>query len=212
LSEIPRLSRPEFKGNQYAKGRRSLKYIQMYPRVQDIFNKLQYGESLDYKSDMEHYLRRDKALVALTYLLAGRISEVLRLEKKQFIMEKEIILVQAIKLSKSKLKNRPRKNQYRQEAFLALTGERAKITQYVLDYLLNDAPTEGRIFKFGTRHALRITIALTQEPCHWLRAYGENYLYDHWDHDILAVADYVKVDPRTLANYIRRSYAKYKPA
>jgi len=205
-------SRPEFQGNQFAKDRRSLKYIQMYPRVQDIYNKLAYGKSLDYKSDMDYYLRRDRALVAETYLLAGRISEVLRLEKKQHILEKEVILVQGIKLSKAKMKDKPRRNQYRQEAFLPLTGDRARITQFVLDYLLEDAPTEGKIYKFGTRHALRITVALTGEPCHWLRAYGENYLYDHWDHDILAVADYIKVDPRTLANYIRRSYAKYKPA
>jgi hypothetical protein len=30
------------------------------------------------------------------------------------------------------------------------------------------------------------------------------------DHDILAVADYVKVDARTLQLYLRKGYEKYK--
>jgi hypothetical protein len=46
---------------------------------------------------------------------------------------------------------------------------------------------------------------------HLFRALGENYLYDAWDHDMLAVSDYVKVNPRTLEKYIRRSYEKYRP-
>jgi hypothetical protein len=32
------------------------------------------------------------------------------------------------------------------------------------------------------------------------------------DHDILAVADYVKVEPRTLQEYIRKRYEKYQAA
>ena len=46
---------------------------------------------------------------------------------------------------------------------------------------------------------------------HLVGALGENFLYDIWDHDILAVSDYVKVNPRTLEKYIRRSYEKYQP-
>jgi hypothetical protein len=34
---------------------------------------------------------------------------------------------------------------------------------------------------------------------------------DAWDHDMLAVSDYVKVNPLTLEKYIRRSYEKYRP-
>ena len=46
-------------------------------------------------------------------------------------------------------------------------------------------------------------------PPHWERAYGENYLYDLWDKDILAVASYVQVDPRTLIKYVHGTHAKY---
>ena len=37
---------------------------------------------------------------------------------------------------------------------------------------------------------------------HWLRAFGESYLYDSWDHDTVAVASQVKVDTRTVEKYL----------
>jgi len=92
---------------------------------------------------------------------------------------------------------KPRKEQFRQEAFLPLEGERAALTQLVMDYLQLLKPQE-RLFNFGRTRALQITHSILGIPNHWLRAYGEDYLYENWDHDILAVADYVKVDPRTL--------------
>jgi hypothetical protein len=76
-----------------------------------------------------------------------------------------------------------------------------------VDYLRLLEP-EDKLFNFGRTRALQITHSILGTPCHWLRAYGEDYLYENWDHDILAVADYVKVDPRTLQEYIRERYEK----
>jgi hypothetical protein len=42
--------------------------------------------------------------------------------------------------------------------------------------------------------------------------FGEDYLYDQYDHDLLAVADAVKVDARTLQLYIRHRDKKYPVA
>jgi integrase len=188
--------------------RRTLKYIEHYPRPYEIYDKIVFGSGWSYKTNMDFYLKRDRAMVALLYLLAARISEVLRLKKSQFIIEDDKVIVRGIKLSKSRIKDKPRREQYRQEAWLPLTGKRAKLTQLVLDYL---EVAEEELFISDRSQAWKITIALIGEPCHWLRAYGENYLYDEWDKDILAVADYVKVDPRTLQLYIRSGYKKYKP-
>jgi len=190
--------------------RRTLKYIQYYPSPQELYKKIVESSGWPYKTDADFYHTRDRALVALTYLLGGRISEVLRLRKNQFIEQKDRVVVRGIKLSKSRYKNRPRRVQYREEAFLPLKGERVVFTQLVLDYL--KLIGEGaRLFEFGRVRAWQIINAILGVPCHWLRAYCENYLYDHWGRDILAVSDYVKVDPRTLQLYIRRSYRKYEP-
>lgn len=199
--------------------RRSLKYIQAYPSPDQIYNGLLKSPGYPYKTDREFYVKRDRALVSLTYLIAGRISEVLRLTKDQFEIRIDRVIVSRIKLSKAYRTNKktgikkPRKVLFRTEAWLPLTGERQGLTKLVLDYLylLEDLDPGQEIFNIGRKRAYQIVIALTGNPIHWLRAYGENYLYDIWDKDILAVSDYIKIDPATLKEYIRKGYAKYKP-
>jgi len=192
------------------KGRRTLKYIQYYPTPTELYEKIVKGKGWNYKVDMDFYRARDRALAALTYLLGGRISEVLRLKKNQFIVGRDKVVVRGIQLSKSRYKNRPRREQFREEAWLPLSGERAPLTELVLDYL-RLIGEDSLLFTFGRIRAWQIVSCLLGVPCHWLRAYCENYLYDNWGKDILAVSDYIKVDPRTLQLYIRRSYQKYKP-
>lgn len=194
------------------KNRRTLDTIQSYPRPVEIYDRITLATGWRYKVDRERYLKRDRALVALTFLIAGRISEVLRLTTGQFSREKDRIIIKGIKLSKARRKDKLRRKQFREEAFLTLTGERSKLTELVLEYLNTLTDENQKLFPFGTSRAWQIITNMTGYTCHYLRAFGENYLYDKWEKDILAVADYVKVDPRTLALYIRRSYAKYKPA
>lgn len=197
------------------KNKRTLKFIKSYPTPKELYGRIVNGEGWDYKSNREKFLIRDRALVAILYLLALRISEALRLRREQFIFPEEsgredAIVVREIKLSKSRWKDKPRKEQFRQEAFLPLRGPRSKLSGLVLRYLTMLEP-QDKLFKFGTSRAWQIVTAMLDVPCHWLRAYGENFLYDVWKHDLLAVADYVKVEPRILSQYIRASYKKYEP-
>jgi integrase len=157
---------------------------------------------------------RDKALVCVLYLCALRISEALRLKKSQFRMEEEKQRVRVIGILLSKRKEYS-KVKFR-EAWLPLPNvslltPRQKMTKIVIDYLycIGD---EDRLFPFGRSRAWQIVNSTSGEFwCHLFRALGENFLYDAWDHDMLAVSDYVKVNPRTLEKYIRRSYEKYRP-
>jgi integrase len=190
--------------------RRTLKFIQYYPSPRELYQKIVSAPGWNYKENAEFYHARDRALASLTYLLGGRISEILRLKKSQFIVERDRVVVRGIQLSKSRYKDRPRREQFREEAWLPLRGERSGLTELVLSYLrlLGD---NDLLFPFSRQRAWQVINSLLGVPCHWLRAYCENYLYDNWGKDILAVSDYIKVDPRTLQLYIRRSYQKYKP-
>jgi integrase len=193
------------------KNRRTLYQIDEYPTPDAIYEKIQKGEGWPYKSqESSKLLKRDRAFCALLYLLALRISEGCRLLKSQFSFDeknKTRMLVKGIKLSKVKKKGHTRKIQFRTEAWIDIEGPRAKLASLVTDYL-KDAPEE--LFIKAPTQARKYVTALIGLPPHWLRAFGENYLYDTWDHDIIAVANYVAVDPRTLQEYIRKGYAKYK--
>jgi len=192
-------------------GRSTLSKIQKYPRPLEILDSIRYGKLQPYTENMEDYARRDRALVCLCYLLACRISEVLRLKRNQFFIETDRIIVSAIKLSKRRKKDLARISEYRQEAWLPKTGNRSQLTLLVLEYLETLKPEE-LLFPFGRRWAWQIVKTMTGITPHWYRAFGENYLYDVWEKDMIAVADYVKVDIRTLPLYIRRGYAKYQPS
>lgn len=193
--------------------RRTLKDISYYPSPDEIYKTLMLSDGWPYKTNRQFYLMRDRSLVALLYLLALRISEVLRLRKNQFKLLDNLddrIEVRGIKLSKSRIKGKPRKEQFRQVNYLPLIGDRSMLSDIIIDYL-NVIEEDEKLFKFGNVRAWQIVTTLTDNTCHWFRAFGEEYLYDKWGKDLLAVADYVKVDPRTLQEYIRRRYEKYKP-
>jgi len=199
------------------KDRRTLKDIEAYPTPKEIYAKILESPGWDYKSNMEFYRKRDRALIVLQYLLSLRISEELRLVRGQFEVMEDSIIVKGIKLSKSRLKNKPRKHQFREEAIIPLDDERQELTKLLVDYLedptfydknknlLKDKP----LFLFGPHRAWEITIAVLGIPDHWLRAYGEDFLYEFMHYDILALASYLKVEPRTLQEYIRKRWKKY---
>jgi integrase len=145
-----------------------------------------------------------------------------------------------VNITRIKLSKRKPGNLKHREARLPLTGNRACFTKLILDYLeilkpderlfpwslkertfvikkhpyrLRDGQVKDRqsVQLVGTKRAYqiihRMLPAWTQ---HWLRAFGESYLYDLWDHDIVAVADQVKVDTRTVEKYLVHRSEQYK--
>jgi len=202
--------------------RRTLKEIPYYPTPQELYEAIIKSEGWPYKKNRELYLKRDRALVALLYLGGLRVSEALRIRKNQFIEKKDYILIRSVELSKSRVKGRPRRIRFR-DVRLPLKGERAPLTHLVLDYLkhLDD---DDRLFPWsleknkygqiiGCKRAWQVVKSILPEStCHWLRAYCEDYLYSVWEGDLLAVSDYIKVDARTLQQYIRKRYERYPVA
>jgi len=197
--------------------RRTLKYINRYPTPEQIYIKLQ-NNSWPYKTNLDYYRLRDRALCVVLYVVALRVSEALRLTRENFTVNQSAITIEGIQLSKAtktytkgkfKGKTVTRKQLFREYAFIRLDGERENLGKIVQEYLML-LDSKEKLFKFKRARAYQIVSTLLGVPCHWLRAFGENYLYDHWEHDILAVSDYVKIEPQTLSQYIRRSYKKYK--
>lgn len=195
------------------KNRRTLKFLDSYPTPENLTERTVTSQGWTYKTRQDFYKTRDMAFVAVLYVLAVRISEGVRLTRGQFTVKRNKIEVRSIKLSKTRKNGKPRVRQFRPYAFIALHGSRENLGFLVKNYLdfldREGAKPEDRLFKFGTRRGLQIVTATLGVPAHWLRAYGEDFLYDLFRKDLLAVADYVSVDPRTLSHYLRKGYTKY---
>ena len=178
-----------------------------YPSPQRLYDEMM-GNSWDYKRDRESYLTRDRAFLSILYLLACRTSEALRLTKGHFTIEESNVIIKPFLLSKSKRLGVPRKNQSR-EGYLPLTGERNMFTDLVLKYLDTIKDEDTLLFTFTRHRAWEIALSTIPTYCdHWLRAFGEDYLYDTSGFDLVAVADYVKVDPLTLSKYLRSRWKR----
>lgn len=188
--------------------RKTLAQIPYVPEPETIIKVLENAD-YGYSRNLEEYIIRDKSLVALTYLCATRISETLRLSKHQFKfnVNSSFILIESIELSKSFRKGKLRNDVYR-SAVLPLQGDRKPLTDMVLAHLEN---VEDKLYSFGRTRAWQIfTKILPESTCHWFRSYGENYLYDNWDYDLVALSNYVKVDVATLMKYLKSDWKKYQ--
>ena len=215
-------------------GRKTLRQIKHNPTPKELFISLMSSDGWFYKTKSlrKRFLIRDRALAATLYLGDFRISEVLPLTIENFEELPGYLWVKDVKVAKKK----KGVMEYR-EAKFPLKGERAPFTELVSEYLRMLNPGE-RLFPWslkvnvikvgtytvkggqvrdrvsvqmvGTKRAWQIINALLPEYTqHWLRAFGYNYDYDNMDHDIMAVSDKTKADPRSLQPYLRRRYEKY---
>lgn len=148
-----------------------------YENLENIIDSLEW----DYKSTFrDKFLLRDKALVALLILTGCRISEALRLKRKQFrIYESHILLVNVETVKHGKL---------RKEIILPKHGSLAVFTA-IFETWLKEIPEqqeESYVFPTGTAQGLHYNQSLTRYRAnriikkttgkfpHWFRAVCEN--------------------------------------
>jgi integrase len=176
------------------------------------------GKTWPYKERREFYYIRDRALMALLFLTAGRISEVLSLTREQFDVEayrnfiviRNMILVKRLKTRKGK-PVRHRTAPIRDEVPLQLKGPLGKFTRLVQDYLeLIDEPKE-KLFKFKRHRAWQIVNHVTGQWCHWFRSQAESYYGKYVFSTPFALRDFVGVsDIESLGPYVKTQWKDYR--
>jgi integrase len=192
--------------NEDIKERLSLK--QIYSLITD--------KEWPYKQNIEFYHIRDRALMALLFLTAGRISEVLSLRKEQFDFEadknfiaiRNMILVKRLRTRRGK----PVKHKtapIRDEVPLPLKGPLAKFTKLVLEYL-KLLGEDAKLFTFGRRRAWQIVRHVTEKWCHWFRSQAESYYGKYVFNTPFALRDFVGVsDIESLGPYVKTQWRDY---
>lgn len=185
----------------------------VYPTPKDLYAELT-SNCWPYKRNAEYLILRDRAFISTVYVLSCRCSEALRLTRGLFRTdkidyEKGIVTVEPFQLSKSRIKDVPRYYQTR-DGYLPLNGDRAIFTPIILKYLETfDSPSD-LIFPITRKRVFQIAKATIPKYCtHWLRAFAEDQLYEEWNYDIKAVADYAKVDIRTVEKYVRSRWKRH---
>lgn len=201
-------------GCKGGKNRRVLSDIKEYPTPQEFIQKIKAYRG-KYKTHQDFYTKRDRALAVILFICQLRKSEAHRLTKQQF--KPDPFRVVSVKLSKAEKRSQTtgqiitRKDAYRKEILLPLTGKLGEYGQIVQEYLELIKKPDTRLFPFKDEcgRTNQIIGEMLNIPPHWERAFGENLLYELFDYDLIAVANYVQVDPRTLSKYIHRTPKKY---
>jgi len=203
--------------------RRTLEDIKAHLGLEQIFN-LILSKEWPYKADTFHlhrtedYVRRDRCLMALLFLTAGRISEVLSLTHEQFdfqadpnfVIIRNMILVKRLKTRKGK----PVKHTtspIRDEVALPLSGPLSKFTVLVNEYVQSLTDPEAKLFNFGRRRAWQIVRHVTGKWCHWFRSQAESYYGKYVYTSPFALRDFVGVtDIESLGPYVKTSWKDYE--
>jgi len=176
------------------------------------------SKSWPYKVGLDFYPIRDKALMALLFLTAGRISEVLSLRKEQFDFEadqdfviiRNMILVKRLKTRKGKpVKHRTAP--IRDEVPLPRKGNLSKFTKLVLEYLELLGDPNEKLFRFKRHRAWQIVNYVTGQWCHWFRSQAESYYGKYVFDSPFALRDFVGVsDIDSLGPYVKTQWRDYQ--
>lgn len=122
-----------------------------------------------YSWNREFLELRDKALISLTYLLCGRVSEILRLKREQFKEHKRFLIVKEYRVLKNKV------NPIRDDWALPKQGRLAPFTAIIRQYLNQLPRTRNKVFQIKRARAHQIVKKITGKWLHWFRAMGEAY-------------------------------------
>lgn len=187
-------------------------------RPKEVYD-LVTSKTLNYKSDPSFYHARDKALLALLYLTAGRISEVLKLRKSQFDSEtdKDFIIIRDMKVVKRRKKTLKKHGVPLREVPLPLNGKLAPFTRLVMEYLklVKDNTMLFPSHKKEREHMSRIRAwqivnGITGQWCHYFRSQAESH-YGRVFKDVIALANFVRVvNVQTLSEYVKTSWEDYR--
>lgn len=177
------------------------------------------SKQLDYKSEIDFYHARDRALLSLLYLTAGRITEVLRLNKRQFDFEsdKDFIIIRDMAVVKRRKETKIKYGVPLREVPLALKGHLSHFTKLVTDYLrlIEDNsmlfPSNKKCnVHLSRQRAWQIVNGITGKWCHYFRSQSESH-YGRLFKDVIALANFVRVvNVQTLSEYVKTSWQDYR--
>ncbi|MDH5203278.1 MAG: hypothetical protein OEW69_08475 [Nitrospirota bacterium] len=183
------------------KSKRTLKDVKRTWNPEEIYT-LITEKAWPYKTNIPYLLCRDRAFLALLYLTAGRISEVLSLIKSQFDLETDPEFVIIRNMLTEKIGPSSEALPFREEFPLARSGILSQFTQLILEYIPDLEPHQ-KLFSFSRQRGWQIAEKITGKWPHWFRAQGERLYSKLLERDVFALKELLNVaSVSTLSKYI----------
>jgi len=206
------------RGDKNSKGtlkRRTVGGIDTYLSAKQIY-KLITSTMWPYApSNLRDYkIARDRAMMAMCYLSAGRIKAVLQLQREHLHISDDCIVVHRMDVVKRKPTTVAKYGvgvKIRDDFPLPLKrgmmknpnwDELVPFSKLVLQYIRGCDP-QGRLFEIGRGRAWQIIEHVTGYFCHWFRAQSEHFYGNYIMKDAIRLSRFVKiVRPAQVAHYI----------
>lgn len=193
-------------------------HIKRRLRPQEVYELIAW-KTLKYQTTPDFYHARDRALLSLLYLTAGRISEVLRLNKNQFDFESDtdFIIIRDMVVVKRRKETIKKYGVPLREVPLPREGQLSPFTKLIEDYV-NQIPGDSMLFPshkkarlhMTRQRAWQIVTGITGKWCHYFRSQAESN-YGRIFKDVIALADFVRVvNVQTLSEYVKTSWEDYR--
>ena len=190
--------------------RRTVRMAKTLFTPDEILEKLEAYKGSIYRQPTNKLIARDKALLSLIFLTAGRISEVISLEKKQFKFNREdgFIIIENMKLVKQKKTHKKAgRSPFRCEVAIPLSGTLKPFTDIFLKYY--KICSSVKLFNFSRNWSWKIVECITDMYPHYFRACSENYYYKIFRNPY-ALRDFVGLSSvEALGTYMKTDWRDY---
>jgi len=189
--------------------RRTLRHIKRTYTPEEIYQ-LITSRSWPYRTWAPHYHKRDRCFLALLYLTAGRICEVLSLKRSQFDLKADPQFIIIRNMITEKIGPASSNLPFREEFPLPREGDLKPFTDLVLEYLEELHEEDEILFPFKRQRGWRIVNHITGFWPHWFRAQAERMygkLIGGGPEGIYKLRDFLNVaNIQTLGKYIKTEW------
>jgi integrase len=189
--------------------KRTLKKIKNFVEPEQVYTTIIEAPIWKYRINKEFYEKRDRAFLALLYLLGSRACEIVRIKKSQFNFDDpNFIVIKDFEIHKRKKKTIQRKGVPKIDFPLPKSGSLGQFTSLVLEYY-KDCKDE-RLFSFNTRRAWQIVNHMTGLWCHYFRSQRISYMINQIRSSDATAKIMGIENPQTISHYYKGTWREYE--
>lgn len=188
--------------------RRTLRNIRRYLTPEQVHELIVNSKLWLYRTTPKLFHSRDRALLATLYLTAGRINEVLQINKSQFdFIDDDFIIIRDFEISKRKAMILQSEGIPKVDIPLPREGTMKPFTLLLMTYY---AIGPEHLFNIGRRRAHQLCRHMTGKWCHWFRSQRLSYLMNTIKSETIVARMLGIKNPGTIRHYYKGEWEEHR--